>query len=358
MLLATIKQWQVLVLMCLVFTLVSCTADTGEQATPEVQTQAKTPQAAKKKVLYVNAYDLDMDWAANTLAGALEVFQIKVGAGHALDDSESPVSFKLFNMKTKKNNSQAQKEQAALEAKALIETWQPDVVICADDNASKYLIVPYFKNSPIPFVFCGVNWDASEYGFPCSNVTGMLEVFPIREALDILGPYARGKRVGFLSHDTLSERKNAEHIKTLFELDLIEKYVTDLAGFEEAYKAMQSQSDILLIIEVGTLKGFDEDKYFQITSTHLSIPTVSFTHNQKRMRNYLLVCKRVPQEQGEWAAKAALEILAGKAPKDLPMTTNKKAAIRLNTDFANKLGIKFPMELIQRASFVNEEVGN
>ena len=46
-------------------------------------------------------------------------------------------------------------------AKAEIDAFKPDVVIAADDNASKYLIEPYFKDAALPFVFCGVNWDAS-----------------------------------------------------------------------------------------------------------------------------------------------------------------------------------------------------
>gem|GEM_PF-5859444 len=34
------------------------------------------------------------------------------------------------------------------------------------------------KDSKIPFVFCGINWDASVYGFPCSNplLIGFLKV--------------------------------------------------------------------------------------------------------------------------------------------------------------------------------------
>jgi hypothetical protein len=32
--------------------------------------------------------------------------------------------------------------------------------------------VPFFKNASLPFVFCGINWDSTEYGLPCENVTG------------------------------------------------------------------------------------------------------------------------------------------------------------------------------------------
>ena len=49
-------------------------------------------------------------------------------------------------------------------------------MIASDDNAQKYLVVPYLKGTQVPVIFNGVNWDASAYGFPTSNVTGMIEV--------------------------------------------------------------------------------------------------------------------------------------------------------------------------------------
>ena len=81
-------------------------------------------------------------------------------------------------MDTKRNKSDEYKIAVGREARDLILSWQPDVVITADDNAAKYLIQPYFKDSATPFVFCGVNWTAEEYGFPYSNVTGIVEVVP------------------------------------------------------------------------------------------------------------------------------------------------------------------------------------
>ncbi|MCP4577871.1 MAG: hypothetical protein GY846_16480 [Deltaproteobacteria bacterium] len=79
-----------------------------------------------------------------------------------------------------------------------------DVVIAADDNASKYLIKPFYKDAGLPFVFCGVNWDASNYGFPYRNVTGMIEVAGAKELVKILQGYAKGSRVALLADDTLS----------------------------------------------------------------------------------------------------------------------------------------------------------
>ncbi len=52
-------------------------------------------------------------------------------------------------MDTKRNTSEEFKQEAALKAKALIESSNPDVVIVSDDNAVKCLVQPYNYKSNI-----------------------------------------------------------------------------------------------------------------------------------------------------------------------------------------------------------------
>ncbi|HOL89685.1 MAG TPA: hypothetical protein PK965_10750, partial [Anaerohalosphaeraceae bacterium] len=92
-------------------------------------------------------------------------------------------------------------------AKEVIETWKPDLVIAADDNASAYLIAPFYRNADLPFVFCGVNWDAGSYGFPCRNVTGMIEVDLVDSMVRAMQKYASGTRLAALGADNESNRK-------------------------------------------------------------------------------------------------------------------------------------------------------
>jgi len=61
-----------------------------------------------------------------------------------------------------------------------------------------------------------------------------------------------------------------------------------------------------------------------------------------------------PEEQGRWAATTALKILSGTPPSQIPVVTNKAARVILNMRLAKKLGIRFPMELIDRAAFATE----
>ncbi|GAA4399110.1 hypothetical protein GCM10023187_10490 [Nibrella viscosa] len=65
----------------------------------------------------------------------------------------------------------------------------PDLVLASDDDAVREVVVPYLKHTATPVVFCGVNWSAEGYGLPVANVTGMLEVVPIRETLETMRRY-------------------------------------------------------------------------------------------------------------------------------------------------------------------------
>jgi len=113
--------------------------------------------AAGKKVLFVDSYHEGYAWSDGVLNG------VETG----LDGKD--VELKVIRMDTKRNKTDDFKKAAALKVKAEIESFKPDVVIASDDNAAKFLIVPYYKNSDLPFVFCGVSWDASGYGFPVSQ---------------------------------------------------------------------------------------------------------------------------------------------------------------------------------------------
>src|SRR5690606_18769997 len=110
-----------------------------------------------------------------------------------------------------RRKSEEERHQSALEAKAIIESWQPDIVIAADDSAAKYLIQPDYKDHKLPIVFCCVDWTAKEYGFPYSNVTGMIEVAPIVPMLKRAAQIVPAlNRAFYIGANTLTETKNRQ----------------------------------------------------------------------------------------------------------------------------------------------------
>jgi ABC transporter substrate binding protein len=225
-------------------------------------------------------------------------------------------------------------------------------VIASDDNASKYLIVPYYKDGKLPFVFCGVNWDASGYGFPAANVTGMIEVQLIDQIIDTLQNYSAGQRVAFIKGDDLSARKEADFFEKRFATQLDKRFVADFSTWKTEYLALQKEADMILLGNSASIKGWNAEEALALILTATTVPTGNW---DAWMAPYsLLTLANKPEEQGRWAAATALQILSGTAAGDIPVTINQKGKVYLNMELAKKLGIKFPIELIERATFTSE----
>ena len=308
-------------------------------------------QTSRPKILYVDSYSPDFAWVRDIMKGMARGFGVYYKGDH-FDDSRSDVDLEVFHMDTKTHQSEEYKKDAALRAKRFIDAWQPDILIISDDNAAKYLVVPYLMDSSLPILFCGINWDAGPYGFPNEHITGMVEVTLVPQTLAILQKYAQGSRIGVLGSDTLTERKNVEHYQKIFDVQFHQiEFAEDFLELKGKFSMMQENNDILLLLEMQSVKGFDNEEMKRFVQQNTKIITGSM---DTFLAPYVVVsCAKKGQEQGEWVAQKALEILQGKSPSDIPLARNKEAKILLNMHLAQKLGIKFSMDLITRAEFVN-----
>lgn len=304
----------------------------------------------KKRVLYIDSYDPGFEWVQGITEGLLSQLDIQSDAEGHLEQSTSPVQLKILHMDTKRNPSPVFIRSAVAKARAVIEDWQPDVVIASDDNASKYLIAPYYKDSKIPFVFCGLNTKASAYGFPYSNVTGMQEVPLIDDMIKIMEPYTRGGRIGLLAGDAFSHRMD-ERLAEDHGLTVEGIYVKTFDQWKQSYLNLQIEVDMLIIGVVPNVVGWDATEAIAFVNENTKIPSGSW---DEWMMPYSLVgVLKSPQEQGSWAAATALKILDGTPPASIPITANTKARIFLNMRLAKEMGVKFPIELIERATLVS-----
>ncbi|MCV6639347.1 ABC transporter substrate binding protein [Candidatus Albibeggiatoa sp. nov. NOAA] len=298
-----------------------------------------TTDLSDKKLLYVDSYHADYGWSTGIEQGIRQVLE------------PTGIDIKVARMDTKRNRDEAFKLQAALDVKALIESYQPDVVIASDDNASKYLIKPYYKDAEIPFVFCGVNWDASVYGFPYKNVTGMEEINLIQPLLKQLSRYAKGQRLGVLSMDAYSEKRVIGIYKDQFSIQFDkEVYVNTFEEWKQAYTKLQQQVDQLLLVSPKGIQGWDNDLAVDFVLENTDIP--SGTVQQWMMSFTTMGFVKVPQEQGEWAAQAALKILAGQSPSEIPIEQNKKGKLVINLKISNSIGLIFHNAILKNAEVI------
>ncbi len=292
-----------------------------------------------KKILYIDSYHSGYPWSDGITEGVQDALK---GSG---------VELKIIHMDTKRKKTTDDKEQAAQVAKSVIESFKPDVVIAADDNASKFLVMPFYKNASLPFVFCGLNWDASGYGYPYSNATGMVEVALIEPLLNNMKGYAKGSKIGYLSSDVLSSVKEADYYKKLFKISFAEeKHVGNFADWKAAFKSMHETMDIVIVGNNSGINDWNEAEALAWAQANTKV--VSGTVYDFLTPFSVIGITKVAQEQGIWSAKAALDILGGKSPSSIPIVQNKKGAMFANIKLASKAGVVIKPALLKNATVI------
>jgi ABC-type uncharacterized transport system substrate-binding protein len=284
---------------------------------------------AGKKILHIDSYHTGFEWSDGIAQGIRDVLE------------KSEVDLKVVHMDTKRNASEAFIKSAALKAKAVIEKFKPDVVIASDDNASKYLIVPYYKNADLPVVFCAVNWDASVYGFPCKNVTGMVEVALIPEIVKHLKRYVKGNSIGFIAADRLSAKKEYQFHRELLNIGYTQAYFAkNFQEWRKLFLKLQDEVDMAIMLNHVGITGWNDRQARTLVENHIKIPMGA--RNRWDMPFSLIGIVNIPEEQGAWAARAALKILEGVPPSKIPLTRNKQGKLFFNPRIGRKLGIATP----------------
>ena len=305
--------------------------------TPTAQaTTSATSSYAGKKILFIDSYHEGYAWSDGVITGV-----------HSILDTTG-VDLKVVHMDTKRNPSTDFAKTAGEQVKAEIDAFKPDVVIASDDNAQKYVIVPYYKGTNLPVVFAGVNWDASAYGYSGTNVTGMIEVELPGQLINQLKPYAKGTRLGYLTIDSETERKIADtYNQQFFNGQLKTYWVKTMDDFKKAYLQAQNEVDILFMGNNAGSDRWDDPEMTKFFLDNAKIPTGSI--NDWMAPYSLVTLAKVPAEQGEWAAKAALRIFDGTKPSDIPFAENKKGKLILNLPLAEKLGVVFAPSMLKNA---------
>lgn len=252
------------------------------------------------------------------------------------------IELQTFLMDTKRRSSEAEIQQQAAAAVAAIRQFNPAVIIASDDAAVQYVIAPHFKNGPTPVVFCGVNWSAQQYALPRQHVTGMLEVVPIVETITTIRKYyPRAKTLFVLSEDNLSEQSNRRAMEPLFAqlgLRVRYAYARDYPSWKQHFLAAQQQADLIYLPTNGAIKGWNDAEARAFVRKNMRRPVL--TCDDFMMPYAVFGLTKVAREQGEWAARTALAILAGKAPQAIAVTQNQQTQAWLNRTLAARIRFK------------------
>ncbi len=288
-------------------------------------------------IVYINSYHVGYPSSDDILAGIRGTL------------SGSRVHLTTFYMDTKRHPEAA--ADKAAQARAVIGEVRPRVIIASDDAAVKYVVAEHFKDGPIPCVFCGVNWSCEPYGLPTPYVTGMLEILPVRQTIDTLRRYyPDARRLVVLSENTASEQKNKTALAPVFaELGLDTEYV--LVDTYEQWRTQFQQAnrtaDLVFLPTNGAIRGWDQADAAAFVRAHIRVPV--FTCDDFMMPYAVFGLTKVAREQGEWAARAALDILHGKRPDRIPLARNTRTQAWINPALAERVAFH-PTDQLQTTS--------
>ena len=292
-------------------------------------------QAASYKILVVMSYEEENPWC----------IQIKAGIDSVLAGSSD---IKYFYMDTKKNFEGG--TQKAKEAYQIYKRFQPDGVIAADDNAQSMFVLPYLKDKDkTPVMFCAVNAEPEKYGYPASNVSGILERDFISESIAFAKQLVPSiHTVGFLAKDSPTGRAIRNQVK--IESDT---YLAKFAGFKlvktiketlavlEEYK---KTCDALFITSTNGIldtdgKPLDNEQVTKTVIKYYKKPLIGANDFHVR---YGVLCAVVKSgnAQGRMSAEMLLKTIKGTPVKDIPVTKNKYGKRMLNVMTMKELGIK------------------
>jgi ABC-type uncharacterized transport system substrate-binding protein len=292
-------------------------------------------ELASCKVLVVMTYHEDFFWNQD----------IKEGIESVLTDK---CDLKYVYLDVLKNPDGV--EAKVQEAYTLYQEWQPDGVITADDDPQSGFVVPYLKDKvDTPIMFCGVNAEPEKYGFPASNVSGILQRPHVKETITFVRQLVPSiQTVGVISLDIPAGRALSGQIqqeKDIYGVQVLEtKYVSKMEEAVTVAEDLKTKCDALLMGPLGNLldadgnKLTDKDVYPVLTQ---AFGKATFTI-WAQIVPYGVLCAIADrgQEQGEVASEMLLKAMKGTPISELPITRNKKGKRILNVTVMKSLGIK------------------
>lgn len=306
--------------------------------------------AAEFKVLVVMSYEANNPW----------VKEIRDGVDSVLAAS-SAITY--FHMDTKVNAAGG--PQKGKEAYELYTSLQPDGVIAADDDAQAMFVVPFLRDKvKTPVMFNGVNNSAGKYGFPASNVSGILERAHVRESLAFAKQLIPAiQTVCFIANDVPAGRAlrtQVEEEKDTYPVKvgafLLLKNTRDM---ETHVKTARSVCSAILI---DSLEGIEDDaarplnnkEVLQVLSKVYGGPILAGNRYQVEQGAWAAVVK-TGQEQGEVSAEMLLKAMRGTPVSKIPVVSNVRGQRVINVTAVEAHKLVLRPTLLRGATLVRQQ---
>lgn len=297
-----------------------------------------TNRADEKKCLFIAAYHQGYEWhdaIENALTSKLK--------GHC--------KLEKFYMDVKRNPNPDYAKKKGLEAKELITSYAPDVVITSDDDPVREVLVPFFKDSSIPFVFAAVKNSMEPFGLPFKNTTGIVAIISLNSIIsEIMKDLKNLKTITSLSDYAESSIRASKYYQrdfSKFGFEYKTVYAKTFEDWKKLFLEAQASSDAIVIGAFASIKDFEKSEakaFIEKNAKKLILATAVVARPLS-----MLAMVRYPEEMGEWAGEAAIKILNGATPSSISVTTNKRFDYYVNESLLNKAGILLNDKFIKKA---------
>ena len=297
-----------------------------------------------EKVLLIFSYHPEYSWVVDEARGAEDILK------------DRGVETEKFYLDTKRNTSAEWMEKVAEEAVKKIEELKPDLVIVFDDNACELVAKQYIDQS-LPFVFCGMNGEPEDYGFPTQNITGVIERHHLVATVDLLRQLAPDvEKLAIMTDDSPTSQAFITGIKEVTPpIEISEFYTTnDFDAWKAKVEELQTKVDAIGIYLYHTIKekGIDTslspEDVLVWTLENNKLPDCTFSDFTVK-DGVLCGVTESGYEQGKAAAKIAVRILNGETPENIPVERPEKGMKMVNETRAKELKIEIPADVLKEA---------
>jgi len=270
----------------------------------------------KPKILVLHSYTPEYSWS----------YDINQGILRTLDDQAVESSYHF--MATKDANAD-QKRRAQKIAHRRIADFAPDIILAVDDNASALVAKEYVGDDAIDIVFAGINGSVQPYGYDgAANVTGIYERKPVGalvELINIIKRYdGQASTAVFVSDKSVSAKRDADYMaaadwggSVVYRGHIA---ADDFADWQDIIGGLPADIDFLLVGAYRHLK-LSPDSESLARPADIARWTVENANsiviglNVFNSQDGVPVSVGVsPYEQGEVAARLALEVLESGRP--------------------------------------------
>lgn len=301
----------------------------------------------KPRIFILQSYYNDYSWTQDVDSGLRRVL------GNA-----PKYALRWYYMDTKRHPWREFKDKAGIAARNAIDSWRPDVLIAVDDDAQQFVARHYARDPHVSVVFAGVNEDAEAYGYDqAGNVTGILE----RQKLDAVKAAileiakSRGQqspiRVLDLGDTSETVRADVRHHAAYDWAPLVYTGGSLVGTFEDWKNAVTGAAGKADFIVTTNYRGLARsatdrtlvppDEVVGWTQQN-SAPFVIGTYTFFVQDGGSLAIATSPFEQGEVAARMALEIVGGTPARDVPVDVTHQFVVAMRGDDLKRRHITLP----------------